>query len=190
MAHKFDPTKIALLENSARLNLFPPKETFQKLGLREGMTVIDVGTGTGFYLPYLAEVVGEKGKVYGVDIEPKFLEYAQKKVSNLGLKNVELLLSEENFIPLPESSVDFAFLIFVFHELLDPIKFLKNLKVLCRKEGKMVIIDWKKEPRDMGPPPEEVYAEEEVLSLLQRGDLTIESRDSLSSYCFAIVAKL
>ncbi|MGB9874087.1 MAG: methyltransferase type 11, partial [Hydrogenobacter sp.] len=60
MAHKFDPSKLAKLDDPSRIELFDPPKVLKEFGLRKGMTVLDVGTGVGFYLPYLSEAVGEE----------------------------------------------------------------------------------------------------------------------------------
>ncbi len=60
MAHKFDPSKLKKLDDPDRLNLFDPEKVLKEFGLRQGMKVLDVGTGAGFYLPYLSKAVGEK----------------------------------------------------------------------------------------------------------------------------------
>ena len=59
MAHKFDPSKLNKLDDPSRLELFDPQKTLKEFGLRKGMKVLDVGTGAGFYLPYLSEMVGQ-----------------------------------------------------------------------------------------------------------------------------------
>ena len=51
MAHKFNPENIRKLEDPSRLELFDPEKVLKEFGIREGMTVLDVGTGPGFYLP-------------------------------------------------------------------------------------------------------------------------------------------
>ena len=92
MAHKFDPSKLNKLDDPSRLELFDPQKTLKEFGLRKGMKVLDVGTGAGFYLPYLSEMVGQEGRVYAIDVEPLAVEYAKKKVESLGLSNVEVYL--------------------------------------------------------------------------------------------------
>lgn len=62
MGHKFDPSKLQKLDDPSRLELFDPQKVLREFGLRKGMKVFDVGTGAGFYLPYLSEAVGSEGK--------------------------------------------------------------------------------------------------------------------------------
>ncbi|MCS7170852.1 MAG: class I SAM-dependent methyltransferase [Aquificaceae bacterium] len=188
MAHKFDPSKLKKLDDPERLELFNPEKTLKEFGLREGMIVLDVGTGAGFYIPYISRLVGERGKVCAVDIEPLAVEYATHKVKNLGLSNVEVLLSEENHIPLSDNVVDFVFMAFVFHELENPIAFMEEVKRVCKPIAYVSIIDWKKEDRDKGPPKEEVYSEWEMGLMLEEAGLRVGRMVELGKYCFGAYA--
>jgi ubiquinone/menaquinone biosynthesis C-methylase UbiE len=188
MAHKFDPSKLEKLDDPSRLELFDPPKVLKEFGLRKGMKVLDVGTGAGFYLPYLSQAVGEEGKVYAIDIEESAVKHAKRKVESLGLKNVEVLKSEENSVPLPESSVDFIFMAFVFHELENPVEFIKELRRVAKRFVYLAIIDWKKEDRDKGPPAEEVYSEWEIGLILEDAGVKVGRVIELSKYAFGVYA--
>ncbi len=188
MAHKFDPAKIKKLDDPSRLELFDPEQVLKEFGIREGMTVLDVGTGAGFYLPYLSKLVGEKGKVYAIDVQEEMVNYAKEKVKKLGLTNVEVLKSEENKIPLPDNTVDFIFMAFTFHELSEPLKFMEELKRVAKDFCYLAIIDWKKEERDKGPPPEEVYSEWEIGLILEDAGIRVGRVVEVGKYCFGVYA--
>lgn len=186
--HKFDPEKLKKLDDPERLSLFDPEVVLKSFGLKPSMTLLDVGTGAGFYLPYLSKMVSDSGKVYAIDIIPEAVEYAKNKVSQLGLKNVEVLLSQENQIPLPDNTVDFTYMAFVFHELEDPVKFLKELERVSKPIGYLALIDWKKEERDKGPPPEEVYSEWEVGMILEEAGLRVGRVVEVGPYAYGFYA--
>ncbi|MCI4459006.1 MAG: class I SAM-dependent methyltransferase [Thermocrinis sp.] len=186
--HKFNPEKLEKLDDPERLNLFDPETVLKSFGLKPGMTVLDVGTGAGFYLPYLSRMVSDSGKVYAIDISPEAVEYAKSKVSQLDLKNVEVLLSQENQIPLPDNTVDFTYMAFVFHELEDPVKFLRELERVSKPVSYLALIDWKKEERDKGPPPEEVYSEWEVGMILEKSGLKVEKVVEVGPYAYGFYA--
>ena len=186
--HKFDPEKLKKLDDPERLSLFDPEAVLKSFGLKPGITVLDVGTGAGFYLPYLSKMVSDSGKVYAIDISPEAVEYAKSKVSQLGLKNVEVLMSQENKIPFPDNTVDFTYMAFVFHELEDPVKFLKELERVSKPIGYLALIDWKKEERDKGPPPDEVYSEWEVGMILEEAGLRVGRVVEVGPYAYGFYA--
>jgi len=186
--HKFDPEKLKKLDDPERLNLFDPEKVLKTFGLKPGMVVLDVGTGAGFYLPYISKLVQDQGKVYAIDISQEAVDYAKNKVKELGLKNVEVLKSEENYIPLPDNTVDFVYMAFVFHELEDPVRFLKELERVSKPMGYLALIDWKKEERDKGPPPEEVYSEWEVGMILEEAGLRVGRVVEIGKYAYGFYA--
>lgn len=188
MAHKFDPSKLQKLDDPSRLELFDPQKVLREFGLRKGMTVLDIGTGAGFYLPYLSEAVGDEGKVYAADIEPLAVEYAKRKVEELHLSNVEVFKSEEHRLPSEDSTVDFVFMAFVFHELENPVAFMEEVKRVCKPIAYLCIIDWKKEERDKGPPAEEVYSEWEVGLMLEEANIRVGRVVELGRYCYGVYA--
>lgn len=188
MAHKFNPEKIHKLEDPSRLEMFDPEKVLKEFGLREGLTVLDVGTGTGFYLPYLSKLVGEKGKVYAIDVQPELLEKAKEKVKEKNLSNVEVMQSEENSIPLPDNSIDFIFMAFSFHELSDPKAYVEELKRVAKPFAYLAVIDWKKEERDKGPPPEEVLSEWEIGLILDDSGVRVGRVVEIGKYCFGVYA--
>ncbi len=188
MAHKFNPENISRLEDPSRLELFDPEKVLKEFGIREGMTVLDVGTGPGFYLPYLSKLVGDKGKVVAVDVQEEMVKRAKEKVEREGLKNVEVLKSEENRLPLEDSSVDFVFMAFTFHELEDPKAFVEELKRVAKPFAYLAVVDWKKEERDKGPPPEEVLSEWEIGLILDDSGVRVGRVVEIGKYCFGVYA--
>src|SRR5262245_48746154 len=76
------------------------------LELRKGMTVVDVGCGTGFPLFELAGRLGEGTKLYGVDPWQNAMKRAKKKLRQYGYRNIELIESTAENIPLENNSVD------------------------------------------------------------------------------------
>lgn len=186
--HKFDPSKLNKLDDPSRVEVFDPVKGLREFGLRKGMKVLDVGTGAGFYLPYLSQHVGEEGYVYAIDTEELAVEYAKRKIESLNLRNVEVLRSQESIIPLPDRTVDFIFMAFVFHELSEPLEFLKELGRVSKEGAYLCLIDWKKEQRDKGPPPEEVYSEWEVGLMLEEAGLKVGRVIEVSRYAYGIYA--
>jgi arsenite methyltransferase len=74
--------------------------------LREGETVLDLGSGGGIDVLLSARRVGPTGKVYGLDMTDEMLELARRNQAEAGVKNVEFLKGQIESIPLPDESVD------------------------------------------------------------------------------------
>jgi ubiquinone/menaquinone biosynthesis C-methylase UbiE len=71
-----------------------------------GQTILDIGTGTGHLAIALAQIIGDKGRVIGIDISPRMLEQARIKVDELGFKNIELQLADAEALDYPINTFD------------------------------------------------------------------------------------
>ena len=81
-------------------------EVMAVLELEPGMAVADIGAGTGFFSMLFAREVGPAGKVYALDITPKFIDHIEKTAAELGLDNVESRLNPVDSTGLEENSVE------------------------------------------------------------------------------------
>ena len=116
------------------------------LGLKPGMSMVDVGTGTGAHLPYLSAKVQSSGTVYAVDIVPEFLEHIDKQIEANGWKNIETVQCTERSIEVPDNSVDLALICNVYHHFEYPSDSLASIHKALRKGGRIALIDFKRIP--------------------------------------------
>ena len=97
------------------------------LGIKSGMTVADIGAGSGYYVVRLSPIVGASGRVIAEDVMPEYLPRLRKRVRGLGLQNVTISLGEPHDPRLPADSVDVAILVHMYHEIAQPYALLYNL---------------------------------------------------------------
>jgi SAM-dependent methyltransferase len=74
--------------------------------LREGQTVLDLGSGAGFDCFLTARAVGETGRVIGVDMTPEMIQKARENAEKGGYRNVEFRLGDIESLPVIDNSVD------------------------------------------------------------------------------------
>jgi ubiquinone/menaquinone biosynthesis C-methylase UbiE len=74
--------------------------------LREGETVVDLGSGGGFDCFLAAKAVGDSGRVIGVDITPEMISKARKNAEKSGFDNVEFRLGQIEALPVADDTVD------------------------------------------------------------------------------------
>ncbi len=115
-------------------------------GLLAGQDAVDVGTGTGLFMPLLAEAVGPEGTLYAVDIVPEFVEHVGTRAVALGLAQVEARLCGERSVDLDPGSVDLAFVCDVYHHFEYPMSSLASIRDALRPGGKLVIVDFERIP--------------------------------------------
>jgi len=184
MAHKFDSKKAGILDSADRVQFLDPDSILEKLGLDRGQVLVDLGCGTGFFsIPASRRVK----KVFALDIQQEMLEILNEKIQKAKITNIEAILSEESFIPLPDNSADVLLMANVFHELEDRPSLLKQVKRVLRKNGRMVIIDWKKIEMDIGPPFGERLNEKDVIDIGCENGFTILEQSNVGPYNYLLV---
>ena len=121
-----------------------PRELVAAMALKPGMVVADIGTGTGYMLPFLSEAVGPSGHVLGEDIFPDFLDKAKAAATEHKLANVEFVHGTENDPSLPENGVDVALALDTYHHWNYPEKMLAALRRELRDGGRLVLVEFHK----------------------------------------------
>ncbi len=122
------------------------KAIVERLGIRPGMAIADIGSGTGAHLPYFSKAAGDTGKVYAVDIVQKFLDHIDHQAKQNNWNNVESVLCSERSIKLPKNSIDLAFICNVYHHFEYPNDSLSSTHKALRSGGKLILIDFKRIP--------------------------------------------
>ena len=122
------------------------------LGVRPGMTVADVGAGSGYHTVRLSPVVGPAGRVIAQDVEARFLRDLALTVRSNGLGNVTLALGEPHDPRLPRASLDLALLVHMYHEVAQPYAFLYNLAPALKPGGRVAVVDLDRDTSQHGTP--------------------------------------
>jgi ubiquinone/menaquinone biosynthesis C-methylase UbiE len=109
--------------------------------LREGMTVLDMGCGPGYFTVELARLVGDGGKVIAADLQQEMLDKMLRKVSSFGLeKRVEPHKCQSERTGIVKK-VDFILTFWMVHEVPDQQKFFEELKSLLNPGGRILIVE-------------------------------------------------
>jgi ubiquinone/menaquinone biosynthesis C-methylase UbiE len=117
-------------------------EIVAALALSPGMVVADIGAGTGLFTRLFAEKVGKTGRVYAVDIAPRFLTHIAADAKKHGQSQVVTVLGTQLSTNLPREAVDVVFLCDVYHHLENPEKTLASIRQALKPEGRLVVIDF------------------------------------------------
>jgi SAM-dependent methyltransferase len=130
-----------------------PTQLVQLLGIKSGMTVGDIGAGSGYYVVRLAPIVGPRGHIIAEDVVPEYLRSLRKRVRDLGLQNVIIGLGEPHDPRLPADSLDIAILVHMYHEIAQPYGLLYNLVSALKLDARVGIVDAYGPTSEHGTPP-------------------------------------
>lgn len=114
------------------------REKLGKTGIKEGRTVLDFGCGSGHYAIAAARMVGEKGRIYALDIHPLAIRTVEKKAEKQGLTNVTTILSDRD-TGLPGESIDVILLYDTIHMVKDKRALLEELHRVMKSNGLLSI---------------------------------------------------
>jgi predicted methyltransferase len=118
------------------------KEIVEACKLKPDMAVADMGAGTGLFTRLFADAIGPEGKVYAVDIAPKFIEHIEKTCKEAGLKNVQGVVCKPDSVELPEGSVDLVFICDTYHHFEFPHRTMTSIHKALRPGGQVVLVDF------------------------------------------------
>ncbi len=121
-------------------------EILDAVGLQSGMTVADIGAGSGLFVPLFARAVGASGRVYAVDITPVMVNNILRRAREAGLSNVAGEVNTAKSLPLPPASLDVAFTSDVYHHFEYPQIMLRAIHRALKPGGVFVVVDFERIP--------------------------------------------
>ena len=115
------------------------------IGLKPGMTVAEVGAGTGYVALRMARRVVPGGKVYANDLQPEMLGLLRDNAAKGGITNVQTVQGGETDPKLPDGQIDLVILVDVYHEFSQPQKMLQGIRRALKPDGRLVQLEYRKE---------------------------------------------
>ena len=153
--------ELSIFEDPKRDEKLQPDRIMDLLGIKEGSSVADIGAGSGWFTIRAARRVGNSGVVYAVDINRDYLDYIEKRSKRENLTNIRVILGKEEDPLLPLKSVNAVLLLKTYHEIAQPIRFLKRTRAAMNPEALLGIIDRNGKGDDHGIDKEVVITEAE-----------------------------
>lgn len=182
----FENYRLNMLNKKAASLESRPAEVLKSLNIHNGDIIGDIGTGGGYFTFEFSRKVGKNGKVYAIDTNQKSLDFIGSKSKKEGINNIKTVLANENGLFLSEK-VDMFFLRNVFHHLPEPVEYFKNIKQLLKKDGKIVIMDYKKKGFNFVGMFGHYTPEEVVIDTMKKAGFNVlEKFDFLADQSFII----
>ena len=185
---KFDPAKLAKLNDPKRLTIMSPDLLWDTLGLSDPKVIVDIGAGTGFFAVAFSKKM-RQGTVYACDISDVMLDWMKENLPADLKDSVVPLKMEETNVPLPDGIADLVYMINLHHELDSPKDIIAECHRLLKKGGTLMIIDWKKEEMEEGPPLAIRVTEDDIRSVVHEDGFTNVASHSVLPYHHFVVGE-
>jgi ubiquinone/menaquinone biosynthesis C-methylase UbiE len=155
-----------------------PSDIITALNLSPGETVVDLGSGSGYFALKLSSPVGPEGRVIGEDIRRVPLAFLWIRTVRKGKRNVRVSLGEADDPRLPAKSVNAVLISNTYHEFDNPQTILARVSKALVSGGRLVIVDRAPNPAESGNPtsPSHEISSERVEDDLRRANFQIISR--------------
>ncbi len=165
-----------------------PESILKSAGVMRGMTVADLGCGSGFFTIPLGSMVGEAGKVFAVDSRPAALERLRENLNSVTRSVVRTVQADVSKTSIPSSSVDVAFVSNLLHDIDDKAEFMLEVRRMLKPTGRLVVVDWRRIEMEFGPPLEIRLDEKSVREILKAGGFEITDTLKPDPYHYGFVA--
>ncbi len=137
------------LDSDFRRWFQPPGKIVERSGVKRGMTVMELGCGSGAFTTFIARAVGDSGKVYAVDIQSAMIRQLERKLAkaeNQDIKNVEIRQASAYELPFTDGSIDLACLVTVLPEIPDRGRALREIKRVLKPGGILAVTEFLPDP--------------------------------------------
>jgi len=183
----FPPEELGILESPDRDEWQQPDRIMDALLIADGAKVADIGAGGGWFTIRLARRVGPNGIVYAEDVQSEMLDSISRRVSDQRLTNVRITLGTGDDPRLP-TGLNAALIVDTYPQLRDPVTFLRNTARALAPNGRLGIVDFKKDGAGgPGPALEERLAADVVKRDAAQAGLRLLKEETFLRYQYLLV---
>ncbi len=176
-------------DDATRRQWQDPEAILRGIGLKPGLTLMDIGCGNGFFTLPAARITGVNGKIFGLDISSQSIEEIRRKATAESLANLQLTVGRAEETMLCNACADIIFFSIVLHDFQDPSRVLQNARQMIKPGGILANLDWKKIEMSWGPPVSRRFDETRASQLIENASFKIESVKDTGQYYYLILAK-
>ena len=189
--HAFpDPQTYAhLLDDPSRDEWQRPEEVIELLECRPGMTAVDLGAGTGYFIGYLSEAVGREGRVLALDTESSQIDVMFARIEQEKLRNVRPDIVPPDDPTLTPRSVDRILVVNTWHHVSDRVAYAEKLLGGLRPGGLLLIVDFTMDS-PVGPPPERRLTSDTVVRELEAAGFATEVVAESLPYQYVVAGRV
>ena len=164
-----------------------PAANLAKFGLMDGMKVVDLGAGSGFYSVEAAKKVGSSGRIYAVDVQKDLLERLRSVASTSGVRNIEVVWGNAEKIggtKLREGLADRVIASNILFQIEKPDDFCLEVKRILKRGGKALVVDWSG-ITDLSP--KTIFSSVKTQQLFEKNGFKLESSFDAGDHHYGLI---
>jgi len=164
-----------------------PQETVAAMRITPGMTVADLGAGTGYFNRYLSGAVGPDGMVLALDTEIEMVQHMAERNRREGLSNVlpVLVAPEDPFFP--RRRLDRVLIVDTYHHIDDRLSYFAHMRGALTEKGSIIVIDFLKKPLPVGPAMEHKIDRDFVVREMKQIGFNLAREETFLPYQYFLV---
>lgn len=168
-----------------------PDDNIKHLELAPGSRVADFGAGSGAYTLAAARAVGERGKVYAVDVQKELLTKLSARATSEGLPTVEVIWGDVDRVggsKILDATMDAVVVSNILFQSEDKQALMLEVKRVLKPGGKALVIDWSESFGGIGPNPAHVVTKDEAKKIITEVGLTVLKECPVGAHHWGLVA--
>jgi arsenite methyltransferase len=185
--HRDSRAYIGMLEDPTRDAYQKPHEVLTAMAIKPGEVIADIGAGSGYFTFRLAHHVGDKGKVYAVDVSPEMIVHLNRQIRDLKAISVTSILADPDDPLLADGSIDRFFFSNSWHHIKNQAKYLSLIKKILKPGGEIIMIDFHKTELPVGPPMQMKIAREDLIRQLESDGFRLTKEHTFLPYQYFLI---
>jgi len=180
---------LSIFEDENRTKNLQIDRVMDILKISKGKNVADIGAGSGWFTVRAAKRVGERGKVFAVEINQDYINHINDRAKKENFANIQTVLGTEDNPKLAASSVDAVLILKTYHEIGQPVKVLQNIRKSLKKDALVGIIDRNGKGDDHGIDKEKVVEEAKRAGFVLKEEFDFTKDDGMDYFLVFRAAK-
>lgn len=169
-----------------------PAKNIEQLGLSKGMFVADFGAGSGFYTMSSAKAVGEKGRVYAIDVQKELIQKIKNQAKIEHLSNIEIIWGDVEKVggsKMRDDSVDAVIIANILFQLSDKNNICLEAKRILKKGGRLLVVDWIDSFGNLGPRQEDIFSVSGAKEIFLKNGFAVEKEFNAGEHHYGLIFK-
>ncbi|MBI5681039.1 MAG: methyltransferase domain-containing protein [Methanobacterium sp.] len=172
-------------------DILDSKKVLNAIGLKKGDIFLDAGSGDGYMSLAASKIVGEKGKVYAVDVWEESMNILKKEIQNSEISNIEPIIADiSKKIPIKDETVDICYMANVLHGFVENDnldKVMSEIRRILRPEGIFAVVEFKKIENTPGPPMKIKINPKNVREIIEKYHLTFKNVEEVGKHHYVVI---